>query len=88
MEPEEMLRQEVRRLLIEANLSARDRSDLYVLCGYMQDQDGGDSAHEEFLLMYLSGDRDWRDDFAAIFGARTDRRSESNTDGAETGYKG
>lgn len=50
-----------------AKLDVNQKRDLYALCGVMEDSDR-DTSYDEFLLMYLSGDRNWKDDFKAIFG--------------------
>lgn len=68
MKPSEVILKKVNELLAESKLSSKDRSKLYALCGYMADADDGETSYEEFLLMYLSKDRDWEKDHAAIFG--------------------
>ena len=50
----------------KAKLSAADRSKLRAIVGYMAD--GEDEEYDDFMLMYLSGDRDWREDHDTVFG--------------------
>lgn len=56
---------ELNTLLLSSNLSAAERSDLYAMTGMMADED---SPQEDYLVMYLSGDRNWKEDFAKIYG--------------------
>jgi hypothetical protein len=56
---------EVNQLLKKANLSTQERLDLYAISGQMADED---TPSEDFLLMYLSGDRDWKADFKKMYG--------------------
>jgi hypothetical protein len=56
-------------LMGKAKLPAEDRSKLRAIVGFMSDDDPEE--YDDFMLMYLSGDRDWRDDHAAIFGSDT-----------------
>lgn len=74
MKPEQVVRAEIDRLLKETKLNGTDRNNLYALCGYMADQDN-ETPYDHFLLMYLSNDRDWRKDFASVFGAPRKKRS-------------
>jgi len=58
---------QINELMAAANLSANDRSKLRALVGYMADEDPEE--YNDFMLMYLSGDRDWREDHDAVFGS-------------------
>lgn len=53
------------QLLEKAKLSAQERLDLYALTGHMEDDE---TDRHTFLNMYLSGDRNWKNDFKSIFG--------------------
>lgn len=63
----------VTELLSAAKLSVRERSDLFALAGAMAE--GSDFNEEDFLLTYLSGRRDWRADFAKMFGYEPAKKS-------------
>jgi len=67
---EDEIRAEISRqisdLMGKAKLSAKDRSKLRAVVGYMAD--GNDEEYDDFMLMYLSKDRDWREDYDTIFG--------------------
>lgn len=56
---------ELNKLLKENKLSSQERLDLYALTGSMAD---ADTPQEDFLVMYLSGDRDWKADFKKMYG--------------------
>jgi len=79
MKPDQALRTEIDKLLKDAKLGGKDRSNLYALCGYMAEQDS-DTPYEHFLVMYLSNDRDWRKDYASVFGSPIKKRSGENFD--------
>ena len=58
---------EIARLLKEKKLSNQERLDLYAIVGHMNGE-GTNTEYNEFLYMYLMGDRDWKKDFKSVFG--------------------
>lgn len=63
---ESTISSEITRLLKEKKLTSQERLDLYALAGHMNDE-GTDAEYNEFVYMYLMGDRDWKRDFKSIF---------------------
>lgn len=56
---------ELNRLIRESKMTAAERLDLYAMTATMADEE---SPQEDFLVMYLSGDRDWKADFTNMYG--------------------
>lgn len=69
------IRRQIQDLMAKAKLPADDRLKLRAIVGYMSD--GAPEEYDGFMLMYLSGDRDWRDDHDAIFGGGAKKPSKS-----------
>lgn len=54
-------------LLQKAKLSAFDRNNLYALTARLAEVDSSMSQND-YIIMYLTGKRDWRSDYARVYG--------------------
>lgn len=77
--PETNLNTEIMSLLKTAKLSTAERSDLYALTGSMAEDDN-ELDQNDFLYMYLSGDRDWKKDFKTMFNREAGKSSSKKFD--------
>lgn len=60
---------EIMQMIKDGTLSSAERQDLYALAGHMANLSIDDELdNQDFVYMYMKGDRDWKQDFATIFG--------------------
>lgn len=63
----ERLNEEIMRMIQTAELTPSERADLYALAQFMHLNEKSLSQND-FIYMYLQGDRDWRKDFRDVYG--------------------
>lgn len=60
---------EIMEMVRDGKMPASERQDLYALAGYMASMAGEEGlTNQDFVYMYMKGDRDWKKDFKEFFG--------------------
>lgn len=60
---------EIMEMVRDDKMPASERQDLYALAGYMASLASDEGlTNQDFVYMYIKGDRDWKKDFKEFFG--------------------